>query len=349
MKSIDGLQYKKIVTNKNKTIHVFEINRDKFEIISAHASSINKEKATVYNIAKHSNAILGINGGFFKVSKDHTFVSPAGILKIKDKWHGIAYNPRGAIGWSNNNIDGKGYMIIDVVETKTLLHIDGLHYKVNIFNPVDQYTKGAIFSRGFLDLINISDCNLKIHGNTVTQVNSKIKQITNNEYAFSMVDAKQCNITDNLLYKHAYLDIHVYPKFNMLNHHAWNKLEYIVGGAPVLIYNGKKNIFYKKEVKNEDFLHHPHARTAIGILKNHNLVIVVVEQNLSLNILGLTIPELASFMESLGCVAALNLDGGGSTSLYVAAKIEKALNVGELGLLQNRPVTDAILVMPIAN
>ena len=37
--------------------------------------------------------------------------------------------------------------------------------------------------------------------------------------------------------------------------------------------------------------------------------------------IGLTLVELANLMKELGCVNAMNLDGGGSTVMYVKGKI----------------------------
>ena len=37
--------------------------------------------------------------------------------------------------------------------------------------------------------------------------------------------------------------------------------------------------------------------------------------------IGMTLRELAGFMQSIGCVNAMNLDGGGSTVMYVNGKV----------------------------
>jgi len=36
---------------------------------------------------------------------------------------------------------------------------------------------------------------------------------------------------------------------------------------------------------------------------------------------GMTLSELASLMKELGCVNAINLDGGGSTQMYLNGRI----------------------------
>ena len=35
----------------------------------------------------------------------------------------------------------------------------------------------------------------------------------------------------------------------------------------------------------------------------------------------MTLMELANFMKSAGCIGAINLDGGGSTVMYVKGKV----------------------------
>ncbi|GAB4155507.1 MAG: hypothetical protein Fur0046_35430 [Cyanobacteria bacterium J069] len=59
------------------------------------------------------------------------------------------------------------------------------------------------------------------------------------------------------------------------------------------------------------------ARSAVGILPNGDVVMVMVAQRPSApTASGLSLGELAEFLRSLGVVEAMNLDGGSSTSLY---------------------------------
>ena len=61
-------------------------------------------------------------------------------------------------------------------------------------------------------------------------------------------------------------------------------------------------------------------RTAIGYTEDNKLILVAVDGRENYSI-GLTLNELANFMLSLGCVNAMNLDGGGSTVMYVNGRI----------------------------
>ena len=61
---------------------------------------------------------------------------------------------------------------------------------------------------------------------------------------------------------------------------------------------------------------------------------------------GITLKELANFMLEQGCISAINLDGGGSSSLYINGKYINN-QVGDQdeasGVAVVRPVSDAII------
>lgn len=93
-----------------------------------------------------------------------------------------------------------------------------------------------------------------------------------------------------------------------------------IGGGPVLIQNGRVSIsnnaerkFYGKAIDDR------HPRTAIGYTAD-NQVIVFVCEGRSERAAGLTLGQMASILDDLECVEALNLDGGGSSCLLVNGK-----------------------------
>lgn len=341
--AIDAFSYKKIKTEQNQIIHVIEIDPDKYNIITSHASELGKAKTQVYKMAKHHNAVIGINGGFFRFNKNNIYAVPAGVLKVDDKWQGIAYRPRAAIGWSNKN----NQALIDIIQTNTYVNINGNKYKIRNFNPLNEYKVNAVFSHEQLNSYKDNKCNLKITRNVITNVNFEIEEIKEYEYVFAL-EQKNCPLDKNLIGKKAELVVDIHPLKSPKTAQKWQNFENIVGGAPLLIYQGKINYNYKNEIKNKKFITSANARTAIGLLKNNHWVLVVVEQNKLLNIVGMKIKELADFMHDLGCYYALNLDGGVSSSLYISSEVENLFpdNFIEFGLFQMRPVTDAILIVP---
>lgn len=130
----------------------------------------------------------------------------------------------------------------------------------------------------------------------------------------------------------------------------WGTMDHIVGGTPLLIQNGEKIGDFTSEKTLDTFLTARHARTALGLLPNGNWVFVVVDGKQPELSLGMSMRELADFMEDLGCIEALNLDGGGSsTFVYEAQVINQPTGDGDANdenVRVLRPVSDAILIMP---
>jgi exopolysaccharide biosynthesis protein len=137
----------------------------------------------------------------------------------------------------------------------------------------------------------------------------------------------------------------------------WQEFSYIVGGIPVLIQHGKiiNDVTPERAIKS--FIEERHARTAVCIKDNHHWLILVASHTkepdrpfASVIVEGLTIPELTQFLHKQGCKDAINLDGGGSSTLVMDGKVINypAGDMDEfLHFYHERPVSDAIIISPI--
>lgn len=95
------------------------------------------------------------------------------------------------------------------------------------------------------------------------------------------------------------------------------KMETAVGGGPVLVQNGRVHITNNEELKFAGkAVNDKHPRTAMGYTADHRLVIMVV-QGRSESSSGASLVQLANLLQEVGCVEALNLDGGGSSCLLI--------------------------------
>lgn len=125
--------------------------------------------------------------------------------------------------------------------------------------------------------------------------------------------------------------------------------ESIFNGAPVLVLRGKVHA-----TPNRDGAVHPgqpsfyygwahkrNPRTFAGIDRHGRLVLVTADGR-STNSLGLSISEEAAVAQSLGMRTAMNLDGGGSTTMVVNGAVINAPSdaTGE------RPIGDALEILP---
>lgn len=115
----------------------------------------------------------------------------------------------------------------------------------------------------------------------------------------------------------------------------------IVAGVPQLIKNGKIDITWEQEKTNKAFVETRHPRTAVAKLKDGKFLMITVDGRSEASG-GIGLQDLAEYMLSLGAVDAMNLDGGGSTTMFVDGKVVNKPSDKE----GERKVSDAILVTP---
>jgi len=65
----------------------------------------------------------------------------------------------------------------------------------------------------------------------------------------------------------------------------------------------------------------PHPRTAIGLSKDRRQLLLVVADGRREGVPGLTLSDLAALMVEVGTCTAVNLDGGGSSALWLRDRI----------------------------
>ncbi len=85
-------------------------------------------------------------------------------------------------------------------------------------------------------------------------------------------------------------------------------------------------------------------RSAVGILPDGGVVwVMVAQKSKAIDASGMTLQQLSDFMKSLGATKALNLDGGGSASLYYQGETHYG-KLDEQGRAIERPVKSVLLV-----
>ena len=100
----------------------------------------------------------------------------------------------------------------------------------------------------------------------------------------------------------------------------WWKMHTAIGGGPVLVQEGAVMITNKEEQLYAFEKNDRHPRTAIGYTRNHRLVILVIQGRMPGIAEGATLEEEARLLVELGCVEAINLDGGSSSCMLVNGK-----------------------------
>ena len=99
----------------------------------------------------------------------------------------------------------------------------------------------------------------------------------------------------------------------------------ILGAGPLLVKNGLFVLDGKAEGFSDAFIRQTAVRSAIGTTAAGNAIVATIHNRVGGS--GATLAETAKIMQSLGCVDALNLDGGSSTSLYLGGQLVDRLPV----------------------
>lgn len=123
----------------------------------------------------------------------------------------------------------------------------------------------------------------------------------------------------------------------------WNDTLFAVGAGPMLVHRGNVFLTTKVEEFGSDVAGGRAPRSAIGITKDKHLLLVVIDGRSNESV-GMNLLELGLFMQQLGAVEAMNLDGGGSSEMIVKGKIvnnpsdKKERNIGNAFVVVPRPL-----------
>jgi len=118
----------------------------------------------------------------------------------------------------------------------------------------------------------------------------------------------------------------------------WDRVIHAIGGGPHLLASG----LVSDEGFTNTLVGRRHPRTALGVLPDGRILLLVVDGRSPPHSLGMTLVELALEMRRLGAVDAMNLDGGGSSTMVVSGRVVN-LPSDENG---ERAVATSLLVLP---
>jgi hypothetical protein len=114
---------------------------------------------------------------------------------------------------------------------------------------------------------------------------------------------------------------------------GWSGLTDGIGGSHILVQDGVNALH-----SCSGAICSRNPRTGIGLMPDGRIVLVVVDgrQNGSV---GMSLPEFASFFLRMGATSAMNLDGGGSSTMAIKGQVANDPSDGS-----ERSVTNAILI-----
>lgn len=292
-----------------------------------------KTKDTLTNIVRDAMAYAGINANYFDVKVGNSL----GTLISDGEWVVGSIRDRVAFGFTGNKevlVDQvmlTGYVTVNRGFRKKPVggfEIDGLN------TPFHLYKKVGFFDSKWDEKLDLpedkSAALVNAKKNCVKKIATGPKQVDIN--AFVITDSNNFHLKDTLKKRDCL-------KIEWKTEPDWSNVKEAISGGPYLIMDGQ--IYIDQENENFKFpkkdTYAP--RTAIGIDNNKKLYLIAVDGRNHGYSVGLTLQELAELLKKLDLKDAINLDGGGSTTLVVDGKI-----VNSLSERHERKISNALLI-----
>ncbi len=328
-KGVAHIKKIKYINSKPIKINIVELNtkvNPYLKIKPQTASDKLNSKRTVRKIAQNNQALIAINGGFFKPATG----VPLGALMIDGEvLTGPIYNRVGiAIYEDDNNISFK----------MDNINFDITAYSINNTLKIDNINQPRMLSTYTLMYTSAwgeysppppkNGYNMQIRDGSVIKISANPIKIEENDIVIQSSKEKISKIGKDKKIK---VDIKLQEDLQGATH--------IIGAGPYLVKDSEIFVDYKEQKLQAISGKNP--RSAIGYNNKGSFFIVTIDGREKASV-GMTLYELAKLMKNIGCDYAMNFDGGSSSAMYVKGRIvNNAVNT------EGIPVSNALIVNEI--
>ncbi len=322
-KGINHIKTTRYYNGKPVRINIVEISTDVNSNITIKPTVARKTligKSKISKMAEEKKALVAINGGYFK---PQTGV-PLGTLMIDKKIYTGPIYDRVALGFFDENYG------MARIKLNILLNTNIGGFKIdNINQPRMLSTHTIVYTRDW----GKTTPQTPKYGSQLVVRKGKLIGISDNsveipEDGFVIIGPTK-NIEPMSKAKKFKLSTNITPDWKNVNH--------IISGGPYLVKNGE--IYVDINEQKLSAIGGRNPRTAIGYTEDNNLIMLTADGREGSSI-GLTLNELANLMKEFGCVNAMNLDGGGSTVMYVQGDV-----VNKPAMTGGIPLSNSITVI----
>ena len=324
-----------VVRDRTGTAQAVILDPSKVELRSALARGRVMQLETVPDIAARADAIAAVNAGFFNVKNG----DPAGVLELGDELVSDSPLTRGAVGILR--APGRPMsLVFDRLSTSlSLAYTAGGEAYTQEIDGVDTTRvrgKLMLYTPRFGPDSDMADTGVEwqLAGSplrvTERRPNAGRTRIPRDGIVLSFGGTVLPTGLERL---DEGQDVAIQTTFRTLlgtRPDQWSEAQDIVSGAGLLVHQGKPLAGWSPEQLRAGFDTERHPRTMIGTTRGPAVWLVTVDgRNPSLS-LGMTFAELTNLALKLNLVHALNLDGGGSSTIMAAIGTDGVISPTEV-------------------
>ena len=309
------------------TAYFAEADPTKYRVRPALARGIIPGRQTVSGIAHDTNAAAAINASYF--ASDGTIL---GVTKIDGTIVGTTYYDRSAFGVMPDDS-----FVFGKVSYNGTVKIDQVTLPVSGVNAERGENGLVIYNRAYGRSTGTNPYGLEyvIRDGRVAEINTNDSAIPSDGYVISV------HGTSMDAFAAAGTRVGDPTVLTEQTGAMWDRAEQIVGAGPRLVENGAVRVTAGEEQFPGDIRYGRAPRSAVGVTKAGKIVFAVVDGRQE-HSHGLTLTEFAELLVKFGVQNAINLDGGGSSALYVDGDVVNSpsdgteRSVGSALILQKR-------------
>lgn len=269
--------------------------------------------APIIQTAQRFLAVAAINGGYF--NRNNRF--PLGAIRRDNQWVSGPILNRGAIAWNNSGQFYFGRLTL----TESLISPNNQPLPILFLNSgyvqsgIARYT--PIWGATYTPLTD-NETLLVVQKNKITN------QLSSGKAGETAVPIPQdgylLTLRGNAATAASQLPIGTAVTIASATTPAdFSRYPYVMGAGPLLVQNRQVVLDAKAEKFSDAFIAEKAVRSGICTNSTGTLMIAAVHNRAGGY--GPTLAEHAKLMQAMGCVNALNLDGGSSTSLYLGGQL----------------------------
>ncbi len=378
---------REVITNVDQTetvINRLHFDPKKFRVEVATSYNLPLKGEVLEGIALKYGATAAINANGFTFPSEYTTLK--GISRIKGNWYASSSSKKASVGWNDSSKFKFGILgmewQIEIGKIKfPLHHINVIRSQKKAVLYTSVYSHRIKPEKLGQEIVIHNGIVIKIQGDSELPVPDRgfIYSVSND----SGIDISGIKVGQKATVSYGFKN-YLETSPNM----SWNKLPNIVGLGPMLVWEGKSGLElnkttpvnvpvelyyfydhyppipaipfklikvkevrkYGKKIQEKFLINRRHPRTAICQTIDESMVFIVVEGR-SEGTVGFTLEELRDYLINIvHCHYAVNLDGGGSSSMYFNGKM-RGFPAGYLNSKYNLPkkwreLGNAIILLP---
>ncbi|MDY5627708.1 MAG: phosphodiester glycosidase family protein [Clostridia bacterium] len=318
---IDGLKITHIRSlTKNGWLNIniasADLNKDYIDAELLKDENDIRKLTNVKTLAEKADTFVAVNGDFFSWSSaEKGKGSPVGV-EIKDGEKLTSYAQASTSNAVFVKTDDK-HMLFDYIDTyMTVTAPNGEGVQIKHINKYDDLDGIVMYNSKWGETSPGSyayQVEMVVEDDTVTAINYDAGpcKIPENGYVLSFLKDRTTFLLDNFqIGDKIVFDISLKPNYENIN--------LAMGGGTLLVKDGKT-------AKNTHNISGLNPRTALGLDKDGKTLYLITVDGRQADSVGVSLDELSEILINNGIYNAINLDGGGSTTM-VAKNIETGVN-----------------------